>query len=59
MLLFYEDFKSEQKFVSMERAITDDDIERFAELTGDFNKPTLIRSLQKAPGSAGLWSMVC
>ncbi len=54
MLLFYEDFKSEQKFVSMERAITDDDIERFAELTGDFNKLHLDQEFAKSAGFSGI-----
>jgi len=36
--LFYEDFTVEQKFVSAERELQSDDILKFAELTGDFNK---------------------
>jgi acyl dehydratase len=54
MLLFYEDFKDGQKFVSKEREITNDDIERFVELTGDFNKLHLDQEFAKSAGFSGI-----
>lgn len=38
MLLFFEDFLEGQKFESASRTITKEDIRKFAELSGDFNK---------------------
>jgi acyl dehydratase len=38
LTLYFEDFEINQKFSSEERCITQEDIQRFAELSGDFNK---------------------
>ncbi|HYB05099.1 MAG TPA: MaoC/PaaZ C-terminal domain-containing protein [Nitrososphaerales archaeon] len=54
MILFYEDFKDGQKFVSKEREITNDDIQKFANLTGDFNKLHLDQEFAESAGFSGI-----
>ncbi|HYB04135.1 MAG TPA: MaoC/PaaZ C-terminal domain-containing protein [Nitrososphaerales archaeon] len=54
MLLFHEDFKDGQKFVSKEREITHDDIQKFANLTGDLNKLHLEQEFAKSAGFSGI-----
>jgi len=53
MQLFYEDFKEGQKFVSQEREIKNDDIQKFADLTGDFNKLHLDQEFATSAGFNG------
>jgi len=53
MLMFYEDFAEGQKFVSQERIITSDDIQKFADLTRDFNKLHLDPEFAKSVGFSG------
>ncbi len=54
MKLYYEDFQEGQKFVSGERTITSDDIQKFAALTGDFNKLHLDQEFAKSAGFNGV-----
>jgi len=48
--LFYEDFTVGQTFVSAERDLQSDDILKFAELTGDFNKLHFDRDFSTSSG---------
>jgi acyl dehydratase len=48
--LFYEDFTVGQNFVSGERELQSDDILKFAELTGDFNKLHFDSSFSSSSG---------
>jgi len=48
--LFYEDFTIGQKFVSGERELQCNDILKFAELTGDFNKLHFDRNFSTSSG---------
>ena len=50
MGLFYEDFTVGQTFVSAERDLQSDDILKFAELTGDFNKLHFDRDFSTSSG---------
>ncbi len=54
MLMFYEDFTEEQKFISKEREITNDDIQKFADLTGDFNKLHFDQEFAESAGFRGI-----
>jgi len=51
--LFYEDFIQGQKFSSGERIIESEDILKFADLTGDFNKLHLDQEFAKDAGFNG------
>jgi acyl dehydratase len=53
MVMFYEDFAEGQKFVSQVREITSEDIQKFADLTGDFNKLHLDQEFAKSAGFSG------
>jgi len=50
--MLYEDFANGQKFVSQERIITKGDIQKFADLTGDFNKLHFEPEFAKSAGFA-------
>jgi 3-hydroxybutyryl-CoA dehydratase len=54
MLMFYEDFAEGQQFISRERELTNNDIEKFADLTGDFNKLHLDQEFAKSAGFRGI-----
>jgi acyl dehydratase len=54
MLFFYEDFQEGQTFTSEERVITKDDIQKFADLTGDFNKLHFDKEFATTAGFNGI-----
>jgi len=53
-MFFYEDFQEGQKFVSGERIVEYEDIQKFADLTGDYNKLHFDQEFASGAGFQGV-----